>query len=135
MTSTFCDVKDRRVIRGRSELERREKYINQLKALISPFHPALVELVKQCLHNAPEDRPSTEEVLARLQGLREKVEGEYGGPVRLDMVRLRLAKEGKMKDRRLEELTQQQVMCDDCMSLAWQLHGFNDMLYAGDAKS
>ena len=80
-----------------------------LESHISPFHPALVELVKQCLHNAPEDRPSTEEVLARLQGLRAEVEGEYGGPVRLDMVRVRLAKEGKMKDRRLEELTQQQV--------------------------
>ena len=80
-----------------------------LESVISPFHPALVELVKQCLHNAPEDRPSTEEVLARLQGLMVEIEGEYGGNIRLDMKKLRLAKEGKMKDRRLEELTQQQV--------------------------
>ena len=91
-------------------MERRERYI----AILESEHlrsscPALVELVKQCLHNAPQQRPSTEEVLARLQGLRAEVEGEYGGPVRLDMVRVRLAKEGKRKDRRLEELTQQQV--------------------------
>ena len=38
-----------------------------------------------------------------------EVEGEYGGPIRLDMVRVRLAKEVKVKDRRIVELTQQQV--------------------------
>ena len=81
-----------------------------LESHISPFHPALVELVKQCLHNAPQDRPRVEEVLARLQGLRAEVEGEYGGiTFRLDMVRLRLAKEAKEKDRRIDELIQQQV--------------------------
>jgi hypothetical protein len=41
-----------------------------------------------------------------------EVEGEYGGPVRLDMVRVRLAKEVKVKERRIEELTQQQVRCN-----------------------
>ena len=78
--------------------------------LLNSNHPALVQLVKQCLHNAPGERPSTDEVLATLQRMKVEVEGEYGGPVvRLDMVRVRLAKEGKMKDRRIEELTQQQV--------------------------
>ena len=38
-----------------------------------------------------------------------EVEGEYGGPIRLDMVRVRLAKEVKVKDKRIVELTQQQV--------------------------
>ena len=34
-----------------------------------------------------------------------EVEGEYGGmPIRLDMVRVRLAKEVKIKDLRIEEL-------------------------------
>jgi len=81
-----------------------------LEMLIGPLHPTLVQLVKQCLHNAPQERPSTDEVLARLQKMKVEVEGEYGGsPIRLDMVRVRLAKEGKMKDRRIEELTQQQV--------------------------
>ena len=33
------------------------------------------------------------------------MEGEYGGmPIRLDMMRVRLAKEVKIKDRRIEEL-------------------------------
>ena len=70
-------------------------------------HPGLVELVKQCLHNTPRERPNTDELLARLQRMKVEVEGECGGPVRLDIVRVRLAKE--VKDRRIVELTQQQV--------------------------
>ena len=66
-------------------------------------------LVKECLHNSPDQRPTTDDLLARLQRMREEVEGEYGGSVKLDMVRVRLAKEVKIKDRRIEELTQQQV--------------------------
>ncbi len=40
-----------------------------------------------------------------MQGMRAEVEREYGdSPFKLDLVRLRLAKEVKMKDRRIEEL-------------------------------
>ena len=72
-------------------------------------HPGLVQLVKQCLHNDPHARPNTSDLLARLQQMKLEVEGEYGGPVRLDMVRMRLAGEVKKKERRIEELTQKQV--------------------------
>ena len=59
--------------------------------------------------SAPRERPNTGELLARLHRMKVEVEGEYGSPVRLDMVRVRLAKEVKVKDRRIVELTQQQV--------------------------
>ena len=75
-----------------------------LESLINPLHPVLVQLVKQCLTNDPQQRPNADELLTRLQRMKEEVEGEYGGPVRLDMVRVRLAKEVKIKDRRIEEL-------------------------------
>ena len=39
-------------------------------------------LSMQCLHNAPRERPNTDELLARLQRMKVEVEGEYGGPVR-----------------------------------------------------
>lgn len=65
--------------------------------------------MKQCLHNDPNLRPRSEELLTRLQGVRMEVEGEYGGPVKLDMVRVRLAKEVKEKDRKIQQLMQQQV--------------------------
>ena len=91
-----------------------------MEGKVGADHPALVQLVKQCLHNVPRERPSTEALLTSLQGMRVEVEGEYGGPIRLDMVRLRLAKEVKEKDRRIQDLTQQQVMdvCTETIKLA-----------------
>ena len=97
------------MIRGRSELERRGRYVELLESFINPLHPALVHLVKQCLHNVPQQRPSTDELLATLQRMKVEVEGEYGIQIRLDMEKLRLAKEVKLKDRRIRELTQLQV--------------------------
>ena len=106
LPSTFYDAGN---LQARNEVQRREQYIETLEAHIGRYHPALVELVKECLHNSPDQRPNTDDLLTRLQRMREEVEGEYGGSVRLDMVRVRLAKEVKIKDRRIEELTQQQV--------------------------
>ena len=103
MPATYPNPDNNREVRGRTEVERRGVYINKLTE-ISENHPSLVELMKQCLHNDPCERPSTDELLTRLQGMRVEVEGEYGGPVKLDMVRVRLAKEVKEKDRRLEEM-------------------------------
>ena len=54
--------------------------------------------------------PTTDELLARLQSMKVEVEGEYGGSlIKLDMVRVSLAKEVKVKKKRIEELTQEQV--------------------------
>ena len=95
-------------LQARTELQRRKVYIELLEARIGP-DDTLVQLIKQCLQNVPEKRPSTVELLTRLQGIREEVEGEYGGPIKLDLLRVRLAKEVKEKDRRIEELTKQKV--------------------------
>ena len=103
------------MIRGRSELERRGSYIEVLEGAVGLLYPALCQLVKQCLRNAPHERPTTDELLARLQRMKVEVEGEYGGgPIKLDMVRVRLAKEVKVKERQIEELTQQQVIVVCC---------------------
>ena len=95
-------------VQGRTELERREQYIDLLESsmrILSSSHPDLIHLVKQCLHNDSQQRPNTDELLTRLQRMKVEVEGEYGGsPMRLDMVRVRLSKEVKIKDRRIEEL-------------------------------
>ena len=66
--------------------------------------------MKQCLHDIPDQRPSTDELLATLQKMKVEVEGEYGGiQIRLDMEKLRLAKDVKTKDTQIEMLVQQQV--------------------------
>lgn len=87
-------------IQGRTELQRREKYIKLLDAHIGAVHPAavLAHLIKQCLHNVPEQRPISEKILTVLQGMRVKVEGEYGEPIKLDLAKVRLAKEMKVCD-------------------------------------
>ena len=64
----------------------------------------MVELVKRCLHNDPRERPSTKAVLTKLQGMRLEIEGRLGmGTIKLDLDRLRLAKEMQEKDRKIKE--------------------------------
>ena len=118
LPSTYINPEDSREIRARSEVERREVYVELLQSLYNTFHPGLVDLVKLCLHNDPRERPSTKELLSRLQGMRAEVEGEYGGhqPIRLDMVRVKLTKEVKEKERMMEELAQQQVWRNSLIS-------------------
>ena len=109
-SSTFVNPDNPNDIQARSELERRGEYIDFLEALIGQVLPALVDLIKQCLRNGSDQRPSTEQLLTRLQGMRVEVEGEYGsGTIQLDLMKARLSKEVKVKDRRIEELTQQRV--------------------------
>ena len=93
-----------------------------MEAEMGRLHPALVQLVKQCLHNDPDQRPSTDVLLTTLQRMRVEVEGEYGGsPLNLDVVvRVKQAKEMKLKERQIQELThqsQQQVQyrITDCV--------------------
>ena len=64
---------------ARSEVERRGMYFEQLEnsLLRGEQHP-FVQLVKQCLHNIPSQRPTTEVVLRTLEEMRAEIEGPYG---------------------------------------------------------
>ena len=53
---------------ARSEVKRRERFVEAAKQLLSENHP-LLTLIKQCLHNKPTQRPHTGELLIRLQGM------------------------------------------------------------------
>ena len=63
--ATYFDTQQR-IVKGRTEVERREKYMQQMKAALGETHP-LVELTLECLEYLPEDRPSAVEVLRRLE--------------------------------------------------------------------
>ena len=105
---TFFDAGN---LQARNEMQRREEYIEILEAHIGRYHPALVEVVKECFHNDPDQRPTTDNLLARLQGMREEVEGGCGGGVvRLDLFKMKLLQEMKILNRRIEELTREQVL-------------------------
>ena len=61
----YHDLRTGRII-GRSEIERREHYIQLMQAALGETHP-LVKLTLNCLEYLPENRPSAVEVLRRLK--------------------------------------------------------------------
>ena len=69
-------IDDNQEVQHRSEIERRKKYIDALEKENGWLNPGLIHLIKQCLYNAPHQRPSTDELLVRLQVMRVIQEGE-----------------------------------------------------------
>ena len=49
-----------------SEVERRQQFVEKAEQLLSSNH-SLLKLIKQCLHNNPEERPCTGKLLGTLQ--------------------------------------------------------------------
>ena len=88
LESTYPDPDDPEKVKGRSEVERRRQYIEQLEREFrdGENHP-LPQMVKQCLRNDPSRRPTTEQLVNILQGLRVSVEGPYGSLARIDAVK------------------------------------------------
>lgn len=81
-------------------------YIEKLEAQVGWSHPALLPLVTRCLHNAPEQRPTSEELLGEVQSVKVEVERVCGGGVvnQLDIGKVLLIKEMKMRAKRAEEV-------------------------------
>ena len=108
LPSTFADPERPDRLLGRSELERRRDYIQPLHAQLGEQHP-LVQLVHQCLHNNPDQRPSAEELLQRLEATRVRIERSYGSyhfKVQSAMMSVE-EREMKEKDREVEHLQQE----------------------------
>ena len=85
---TYTDPDDPRRLLGRTEVERRECYIEQLKRtfLRGELHP-FVQLVKRCLKNEPHERPIAEELVTSLEEMKAEIEGPYGDIAKADAVR------------------------------------------------
>lgn len=109
MPSTYVDPNNQVTVKARSEVERRQKYIELMEKKLSSEHSGLVDLIKWCLHDNPCQRPSTEDLLTRLQGMKATLD-QYGAPFRLDMEKVQLAMELKEKDRKMRELMHRQVL-------------------------
>lgn len=119
LESTYPDPDDPEGVKGRSEVERRRQYIEQLEREFhnGENHP-LSEMVKQCLRNDPSRRPATQQLVNILQGVRANIEGPYGSLARIDaikqvvMMKEILAKETEAlgaKDREIQQLQFAQV--------------------------
>ena len=103
LESTYTDPNNLEVILGRSEVERRREYIDLLeKEFRDGEHHPFVQMVKQCLQNAPSRRPTTEQVLDRV---RSEGEGPYEKYAKLDAVRqVAMIKEIIRKDKEVENI-------------------------------
>ena len=76
------DPEDPARLLGRSEVERRQPYFNQLEEF-----KVLTPLIKICLHNDPSRRPTAERLVTILKEMKEDIEGPCGELATVDAVR------------------------------------------------
>ena len=81
-------------------------YMEKLEAQLGQSYPGVVQLVRRSLDNAPDQRPSSGEVLLNVRGVKKEVDRVYGGGVlkQLDIGKVLVAKEMKWLKQRIEEL-------------------------------
>ena len=116
----YPDPNNPRQLLARSEVDRRGTYFERLERVLhreSAGYP-LVGVVKQCLENIPEERPTAEQLVRVLEGLKGDIEGPCGKLATADAARqmmtaLALKRKGKdkdeltAKDEEIQQLQQQ----------------------------
>ena len=77
--------RENRRLLGRTELERRDKYMQKIYSQLRKDHP-LIQMIKRCL-DFPEDRPDIREVLRLLEQARAEIRDEESDMNKLELVR------------------------------------------------
>ncbi len=83
---------------GLTEIQRRNRHMKKLVQKLGGEKHPLVELVTQCLHNDPKQRPSAGQVLSQLEEMRAKIEDPSANMSKLEMIQVL-----KRRGRREEE--------------------------------
>ncbi len=80
--------------------------MRNLEQQFNGSYPVLVQLVTQCLHNTPQTRPSSQQLLGRLQLIKHEIEDKHGGSMgtQLNITNILLLKDMKMKDKTISQL-------------------------------
>ncbi len=71
---------------ARTEVQRRSEQMEQLSRQLGGGRHPLVQLVTQCLHNDPRQRPSARQVLSQLEGMRAQIEDPYQDMSKLELI-------------------------------------------------
>ncbi len=87
---------------GRTEVERREVYMKKLENELLESHPILIEMVTNCLHNSPRERPTAEKLLETFQMVGE-MNYIYRGTL-VNVTHVLHVKELKENDKRIKDL-------------------------------
>ena len=95
---------------------RRGQYFEQLEDQLSGrVKRVLIQLIKDCLHNSPPQRPTAEQLVTVLEGMKSVMEGCYGDLAMIDAVRhvktMKVMKQNSdellVKDEEIHHLQQQ----------------------------
>lgn len=69
-------------------MERRSEYLKQLEDLLpGGIRCLFIQLIKDCLRDAPSQRPTAEQLVTTLEKMRVNIEGPYGELAKADAVR------------------------------------------------
>ena len=121
MEPNYPDPNNPRQLLARSEVDRRRNYFERLERKLqeSAGYP-LVGVVRQCLENIAEERPTAEQLVRVLEGLKEDIEGPCGKLATADAARqVMTAMALKKKSReKVDELTAKE---DEIQQLQQQL--------------
>ena len=114
---TYADPDHPGRLVGRSEVGRRQAYFDQLEDLVpGGVRRLLVQMIKDCLRNDPSQRPTAEQLVTVLEGMKGDVEGPCGELATVDAVRqvktTKALKKEKVdqlaaKDQEIQQLQQQ----------------------------
>ena len=119
---TYPDPNNTRQLVARSEVDRRGTYFEHLERVLhrsSSGYP-LVGVVKQCLENISEERPTAEQLVRVLEGLKGDTEGTCGELMIVDAVRqVKTAMALKKSKEKVDELTAKE---EEIQQLQQQLH-------------
>ena len=101
LSTAYMDA--RRMMVGRTELERRGNYMQQIHRLLREGHP-LIRMIQRCLKNLPEDRPTIHAVLAFLEQARAEVQDGECDMSKLELIQTLRQKMQliQAKDERIE---------------------------------
>ena len=109
---------------ARREVDRRERYFEMLKVMVGPTH-TVVQLVRDCLHNAPDVRPRAIDLLHRVQDIKVQVEQEDGNDHQGE--RGGGSRQQNIEQARMERLLQVQsatytkIVIATCISTCWAI--------------
>ena len=89
---------------GRTEVERREGYFNRPEGRsLGDQHPLIV-MIRRCLHNEPSERPTTEQLVTGLEGMRVNIDGPFGDDARMYIMRqIATMRETRTRDTEMRE--------------------------------
>ena len=99
---TYPDPNNPDHLLARSEFERRSVYTSHLeRSLVGGREHRLFGVVRECLANNPERRPTTSNLLSSLEEVGTEAEGGF---LQQDIARVKTARSLRAKDRRIQEL-------------------------------